>query len=141
MMLEGEVTGRPELTALESRLSIDLSDLEGELAQHADFYYRASLEAARCEARVEVAELEVRAAMNRQTGFLRDQTQGASIPLTEAQIDARARQSSDVDKAERGAAEARRQSGVARALEAAYVARGQALMAASRLTGRGKPRA
>ena len=128
-MLAGDADGDVEVSRLEADLVIDRADLGEALAHHADLYYRAALTAARLESSVSVAEMDARAALSRQMGTLRDLSRDHPQPPTEAQLETRARQSSDVDKAERRAAEVRRKWLTARALADAYGQRGRALEA------------
>ena len=122
-MLAGEEDGDPTLLRLEAGLAIDASKLEDELARQPDRYYRASLRAARLEARVAEAEAEARAAENRIFVYLREQAADRAAPPPDAVLLARARQHADVDVAERRARELRRRLLAARALEAAYMQR------------------
>ena len=120
-MLAGEEEGDPTLSRLEAGLAIDVSKLEDELARQPDRYYRASLRAARLEARVAEAEAEARAAEGRVLVYLREQAEDRASPPPDAVLLARARQHADVDAAERRARELRRRLLAARALEAAYI--------------------
>ena len=126
-MLAGEEEGDPILSRLEAGLAIDVGKLEDELARQPDRYYRASLRAARLEARVADAEAEARAAEGRVVMYLREQAEDRASPPPDAILLARARQHADVDAAERRARELRRRLLAARALESAYAQRMRAL--------------
>lgn len=128
-MLAGDEAGDVDVSRLEADLAIDRGNLGEALAGHPDLYYRAALMAARLESRVAVAEMDARAALSRQMGALRDLSRDHPQPPTENQLETRARQSSEVDKAERHAAELRRKWLAARALAMAYEQRGRALEA------------
>lgn len=128
-LLAGEEEGDPELSELEAALEVDYKRPREAAAAHAGLYYRAALRAARLEARVAAAEHEVGAAEERVAQPLREANRNRHEPLTEEQVRARVRQSSDVDRARRAVGELRRQLGAARALEAAYERRGRLLEA------------
>lgn len=134
--LAGDEDGDIEVSRLEAALVIDRAVLSDELANHPDLFYRAALMAARLESRSAVAEMDARQVFVQQVNYLRSQMQDRPQPVTEEQLEARARQAADVDKAARHAAEVRRKFLAARALSAAYEQRGRVLEALStRLRG------
>ena len=135
-MLAGEEEGDPTLSHLEAGLAIDAGKLEDELARQPDRYYRASLRAARLEARVADAEAGARAAEGRVLAYLREQAEDRASPPPDAVLLARARQHADVDAAERRARELRRRLLTARALESAYAQRMRALEVLSTVLAR-----
>lgn len=126
-MLAGDEEDDPALSRLEAGLVID--DVREALRDQPILYYRAALRAARLESQVGTAELDMQAAERRVIVALREVARDRPEPLSEEQIAARARQSGDVDKAERRVGELRRRLLVARALVEAYEQRMRALEA------------
>lgn len=133
-MLAGDEDGNSEVARLEARLVVDPSDLEAELADHADLYYRATLMRARVEAEFGKAERDVLAAEGRVADTIRRGNERRDVPLTEDEIRGWVRRDAAADSARRVAGEAHRRLLAARALESAYESRGQILklLAASR---------
>lgn len=128
-LLAGEEEDDAELSRLEAALALDPRRPREAAASQPDLYYRAALRAARLEAQVAAAECDVLGAQERVAGPMREANASRHQPLSEEQIADRVRKSSEVDRAVRAAGELRRRLGMARALHAAYEARGRLLEA------------